>query len=319
MDILKKAKQKIFKDFFAKDKGIIGVGIGKKIVGGKETDELSVRVYVLEKKDNPKFFIPPEIEIDGVKVKTDVIVMRMPKVQDVYTQRIRPLIAGYSVGHKDITAGTIGGFVKYGDKICILSNNHVLANSNNGKIGDEILQPGTADSGTVELDTVAHLTKFAEIKLIGKFAFNNGLYTEEDFNKVDCAIAELVDGIDFVNRTEEFQMPKIITDAVINMPVKKCGRTTGFTYGKITDINLLTVVQYDSRKYGLFDGQLLIQEVNGGEFSAGGDSGSMIVTEDGANMVGLLFAGGSFEDGTLVTIANHIDDVFSALGIETIT
>ncbi|NQU97374.1 MAG: hypothetical protein HQ548_07005, partial [Chloroflexi bacterium] len=45
-------------------------------------------------------------------------------------------------------------------------------------------------------------------------------------------------------------------------------------------------------------------------FSAGGDSGSLIVTEDGNNPVALLFAGSKF-----YTVANPIGDVLDAFGV----
>ena len=53
--------------------------------------------------------------------------------------KLRPAPCGCSIGHKDITAGTQGCLLYYGDKQVILSNNHVLARSNKGKIGDAIL------------------------------------------------------------------------------------------------------------------------------------------------------------------------------------
>ena len=50
--------------------------------------------------------------------------------------------------------------------------------------------------------------------------------------------------------------------------------------------------------------------VNSPSFSAGGDSGSLIVTQSAAQPVGLLFAGSS-----TTTIANPIGDVTTALGV----
>ena len=63
------------------------------------------------------------------------------------TKYIRPAPGGVSIGHKDITAGTLGMLVqdKETGEILILSNNHILANSNDAKIGDRIMQPGPHD------------------------------------------------------------------------------------------------------------------------------------------------------------------------------
>src|SRR3546814_8585733 len=49
-----------------------------------------------------------------------------------YTARERPARSGISIGHPAITAGTLGGLVRDGETgaVAMLSNNHVLANSN---------------------------------------------------------------------------------------------------------------------------------------------------------------------------------------------
>jgi hypothetical protein len=87
------------------------------------------------------------------------------------------------------------------------------------------------------------------------------------------------------------------------MSVAKSGRTTGFTTGTISSINTSVSVQYQrgcgqGKKFNVsFTGQIVIGP---GSFSAGGDSGSLIVTNNSAhNPVGLLFAGSSS-----ATIAN---------------
>jgi len=58
------------------------------------------------------------------------------------------LLIGASAGHFDTIGGTLGCFVTMmndGDHSPrILSNNHVLANENRGKSGDDIVQRRTA-------------------------------------------------------------------------------------------------------------------------------------------------------------------------------
>src|SRR5438309_2051812 len=49
--------------------------------------------------------------------------------------------------------------VGVGGRRVVLSNNHILANSNAARIGDPILQPGPADAGTRD-DTIATLERF---------------------------------------------------------------------------------------------------------------------------------------------------------------
>src|SRR5437764_665059 len=66
-----------------------------------------------------------------------------------FRQREKPALGGSSVGHVNVTAGTLGCLVMLeDDSLCILSNNHVLANVNQASVGDKIVQPGKADGGT---------------------------------------------------------------------------------------------------------------------------------------------------------------------------
>jgi len=102
---------------------------------------------------------------------------------------------------------------------------------------------------------------------------------------------------------------KATSNATVGMRVQKYGRTTGLTKGRVQGINATLNVQYDLG-VARFVGQVVI---GGGGFSAGGDSGSLIVVQNGSeagNPVGLLFAGGGG-----YTIANPIDDVLNRFGI----
>lgn len=105
-----------------------------------------------------------------------------------------------------------------------------------------------------------------------------------------------------------------IVNPTVGMAVAKSGRTTGFTTGTVTSINTSVAVQYTQTCGGggkkstvTFTNQIVI---GSSTFSAGGDSGSLIVTNNAAhNPVGLLFAGSSTS-----TIANPIGQVLTRLG-----
>jgi hypothetical protein len=91
----------------------------------------------------------------------------------------------------------------------------------------------------------------------------------------------------------------------------KYGRTTGPTSGMVKGINVIVNVQYDADNVARFVGQILI---SGGNFSAGGDSGSLVVlSAKGASdrkPVGLLFAGGNH-----FALANPIDAVLTRFAV----
>lgn len=227
-----------------------------------------------------------------------------------YRKRIRPLEIGTSIAHKDVTAGTIGAFVKKGRDGAwyILSNNHVLANVNDARIGDEILQPGPADGGRLrEADIVAHLSKFVPISFTRR-------------NAVDCAIAKVKEGVsviaDRIHGLGEFRGPRE-EDVEIHMDVQKLGRTTGRTKGRISAVALDDVSVDMETGIAVFDNQIEIESTHPTKpFCLGGDSGSVIFDSDN-RAAALLFAG-SEEGGAGnlgLTFANPIAAVISALGI----
>lgn len=245
--------------------------------------------------------------LDGVPVITHVSGLLMALSDP--TTRLRPAPMGYSVGHPQITAGSIGARVVDGSgNRYLLSNNHVLANSNNASIGDPEYQPGPYDGGTAA-DQVATLSAFKQIN------FSGGT------NTIDAAIA--ITSTPLVDNTtpadDGYGQPSADiygdanhdgtfdnTSALLGLNVQKYGRTTQLTHGQITGINGQVSVCYEvllgilCTKSATYTDQLIVTP---GAFSGGGDSGSLIVSDDGGrNPVGLLFAGSSSE-----TIANRID------------
>ena len=253
-------------------------------------------------------------ELEGVPV-TEQVTGRIMALSDP-TQRRRPAPMGYSVGHFAITAGTIGARVRDAQgRVYILSNNHVLANTNNASIGDRELQPGPFDGGTTA-DQIATLSDFQTILFNGSS------------NTIDAAIAlSSVDVLDnAVPSDDGYGMPSstiygdangdgMIDDrnALLGLNVQKYGRTTKLTHGQITGVNATVTVCYAAdgfvcTKSARFVDQLIISPAG---FSNGGDSGSLIVTDDGnVNPVALLFAGSA-----TVTIGNRIDLVLNRFGV----
>ena len=220
------------------------------------------------------------------------------------TERCRPAHIGQSTGHPDITAGTIGARVTDGSDVYALSNNHVYADENLASIGDAVIQPGTFDGGSLDADGIGTLDDFEPI-----------VFSTSANNVMDVAIA-LTSIADLGNATlsDGYGVPKSTTiEASINQKVKKYGRTTGETKGQVFAINAIVNVGY-STGVARFVNQIIITP---GSFSAGGDSGSLIVVDgkgknkaDDRKPVGLLFAGSSF-----ATIANPIDAVLTRFGV----
>jgi len=216
----------------------------------------------------------------------------------------RPVPIGVSTGHPAITAGTIGARVTDGSAVYALSNNHVYADENSGITNvDAVIQPGTYDGGSSPADNIGILVDYEPIN----FGPPN--------NTIDAAIALTTDGdVGKATPSDGYGMPKSATaQAQINQKVMKYGRTTGLTTGSVYAINATVDVQY-SAGVARFENQIVVQP---GSFSAGGDSGSLIVVNgkgpfknDDRKPVGLLFAGSPF-----FTIANPIDPVLARFGV----
>ncbi len=215
----------------------------------------------------------------------------------------RPVPIGVSTGHPAITAGTIGCrvFKTAGGSVYALSNNHVYANENAASIGDSVIQPGTYDGGSTSTDVIGSLSAFKTIIFGGS--------PQNPPNKIDAAIALSDSGsLGTDTPTGAYGTPDSLPVLpALSMAVTKTGRTTGETFGTITGINAKASVQYSSG-LGRFQDQIIISP---GSFSAGGDSGSLIVTDNATRSpVGLLFAG-----STSITIGNRIGNVLTEFGI----
>jgi hypothetical protein len=223
--------------------------------------------------------------------------------------RLRPTPGGMSVGHFKITAGTVG-CLAFGRtsprnaRVLILSNNHVLANSNNAAYGDCICQPGPADGGTCPADQIAILERFTPITFGGAANYVDCATAWAWPDRVRTDLVYLAGGV-----PNYFRISNSPVAPYLGMPVGKSGRTTQVTSGRVTAIGASLWVNYNG-SYAWFTDQIAVQAYSG-DFSLGGDSGSTIWTWDTARRpIGLLFAG-----GTGTTFANRIDRVLTALDI----
>ena len=231
-------------------------------------------------------------------------------IQDHQLSQSRPVQLGTSGGNINdrstmwCCSGTLGALVNLGGVQYILSNNHVLARTNEGETGDAITQPGLIDESPVcaqkPADAVANLSTFVPIN------FKKGTS-----NTVDAAIARVVDGkVDTHGTIMGIGTLNGTATPSLNSTVRKSGRTTGVTTGTLAAVGVTINVKYGSqcgggRGTGTFRNQIRITD---GTFSDSGDSGSLIVTMDApAKAVGLLFAGGSND-----TFANPIQAVLDA-------
>lgn len=264
--------------------------------------------------------------LDGVPV---VVQNTGPFVAEDHAEGefLRPVPIGvsssneFSINFPFISSGTLGARLvddkgtatTDDDDYFAISNNHVFANENGSSgagIPSPVIQPGRADGGSAPTDTIGTLFAYVPIE-----------FNRRASNLVDVAIAVIEtdgEGVLLVGTAtpgDGYGEPS--TDNLecvgncsnlLGTLVKKYGRTTELTHGKITGVNAITIIRYDSGQ-AKFVHQLVIDPVAPtSDVSAGGDSGSLWVTEVGEDPVGLHFAGGGS-----VGIANRIDLVFDEL------
>ena len=302
--------------------GVTGVGIGYKIVKGVKTDELSIRVYVSEKKDAkdvPKNELVPK-EIKGVK--TDVIQRKFVlhplrlRLQDLEikadTGNYDPLKGGISIGPcrsiyltpPDVDTpgyyvfvGTLGAIVKDNDTNdpMLLSNFHVMCVDNGWSVGDDMTQPSRVDGGNCPANVVGELQRAS----LG--------------GQVDCAVASHT-ARGYSCSIEEIGWVAGKATASVGLTVRKRGRTTGLTYGTVDTVNLTVSINYgDGLGTVTLTNQIGIDvdPAKSAKFGDHGDSGSVVV-DNNRRVVGLYFAG---DDTGSYGVANPIQAVLDALNV----
>jgi hypothetical protein len=295
---------------------IVGVGLGTSESPASlsaEPGSTGLNIYVVEPTsiDEVKAVLVDSMGVSAASsdnVPVNVIVTGIIDAQQ-HRFKMRPAPGGISIGHPRVTAGTLGCLAYRPNRVLVLSNNHVIANSNDARFGDHITQPGRVDGGVAPADTIAILERFVPINFAGAC------------NYVDCATGwawpdrvrkELV----YLRggKPDFFNISSLIRTPVTGMIVGKSGRTTQLTQGRITDTSVTVRVNYGAGRVALFCDQIAVRGLSG-DFSAGGDSGSVIWTWDNQrNPVGLLFAGGGG-----ITFANKMGRVLSALDIRLYT
>jgi hypothetical protein len=212
--------------------------------------------------------------------------------------------------------GTLGALVSRGGNQYILSNSHILARNDDAVLGEAIIQPALLDSScsAAASNTVANLSQFVNLE-----------NPPSGQTIVDAALAQVVAGsVDplgtilelgsSANGSAPTDGPPHAGSGVapsVNGLVAKSGRTTGLTCSSIAAINVTANIQYQK---GCGTGTTFnvtfsdLVDIHDSVFSAEGDSGALIVTQDTSDPVALLLASSDTD-----TLGNSISDVLRSL------
>lgn len=303
-----------FEDLLLMRQHVVGVAISQKIKAGQKRLEPCLSIFVTEKVDKKELSIDDLIPAQIGGFTTDVVESGSVVAGGLYRtcftsnrhsqrpislrQRKRPVEGGFSIGHYQTKGGTMATAVFDADPIptilpryYMLSNNHILANSNNAAIGDPILQPASMDGGKLPADVVAHLSRFIPLHFDGHPNIVDAALAEGDFHELDREIAR-------IGYVRSVQPPQL------NKAVQKTGRTTCHTQGKIIGLNATFNVQYGGQRIAKMCHQIVTTKM-----SDGGDSGSLLCDMHG-NAIGMMCAAAD-----QITLYNDIRYVQDLLGI----
>ncbi len=280
------------------DPNLVGAGIAEKLVEGQPAGELALVFYVRRKAPldelSPTAWIPPLVlGGDGRAVHTDVV--EVGDIQPQLNVTPPPLRCGYSCGHAEGQAGSLGALVQRDGATHILSNSHVLARAGLAQLGDPVVFPGPQDGGRAPGDVVARLSAVVPWRIDSAFV-----------NIADAALAEVVPA--YLASAQAVipgaRLPLRVAAPRRGMQVGKRGRTSGDTEAVVLDVDFRLRMPYAGVGEIGFKGQ-----VRCGRYTQDGDSGAVVVDLDSGAIVGLHFAG----SGT-ASVFTPMATVMEALG-----
>jgi len=304
--------------------GVVKIRHGTKVTGGVDTGKPAIIIAVKQKKDVSALAVGEVLPRTFNGLPTDVVeestiraledIPDTPPLNPNRKKYYRPAFGGLSVGHEDITAGTLGCVVMRDEQRYILSNKHVLGNCNEGKIGDPIYQPGPYDGHMAQKHLLTYyrygcrlqyvntpsqcsisnifinrLNKLAEklgrqtrFKAVVEYPVNytdwacGGPVTEEE-------VINYIPGIGSVHHV-------MLTPPFAGLALRYAGRTSGFKRGFVTATDVTIRVEMGDGNDAIFCDQIEFQPP-----PLPGDSGSAIIVDShdipDNIMFGLLFAG----------------------------
>jgi hypothetical protein len=302
------------------------VGVGVEFgANGQLADDLALVVYTKSEiagwEDNIAGFFPSLVPNVVVKWRRTGTFQPLAAAQPAL---VRPATPGMSIGPDALPAlaGTLGAVVQNAAGLqFILSCNHVLAPDNRSEPGLKILQPSLVANPAGSLNnviaTMGTLDLFCQLQALP--TVSNG----------DFAIAQIT-GPGVVQAATPPGMPRLASAQPLspadfqqnhsNKKLFKYGGATQLTTGRLITLDADFTLLYEGFIAGFQQKYIVVSDdQRKPHFAEPGDSGSLVVTEDGF-AVGLAFAidqnvqGGPDTVG-LDTVVCPLDQLFGQLGL----
>lgn len=253
--------------------GVCAVGIGHKVTKGIDTGEDAICVFVEHKRPVREMSLEDTIPKQVEGIQTDVIEIG-GEIKPMHKKKHRPLVGGISGKVEGGSACSIGLIVFKDGKPYALTNEHCVhyPSGQNNK-GKNFIQPSPYDGGNTT----------DKIGIIN----TDPIIRNDKTNKIDSCLIPLdtdykTEVLNYGSYKKQWVEPKVGT------PFVKIGRTTGTTYGVISHTNVTAMVNYKGSlgTCSFFPCVFALQ--NNYDIVNGGDSGSIILNEDG--IIGQTFA-----------------------------
>lgn len=287
--------------------GVVGIGIG--YANGKDRKGgCCIILYTIDASAAVKRKCPHCVTLRKTKARGRVSVpvrtitsgrccchdnVRPTAGGSTYRRRIRPVIAGFSVGYPG-ASGTVGLIVSSASSAAqryLLSNNHVL-NKNNSNGYTETIQPGGADGGRSGRDRIGRLYRYVPLR-------------KNADNYIDAALS--------IPTTNRLLAPRYATvggvpghvrSYAVGSRFKKVGRTSGRVSGIVESIHTDIDVDYGNHG-GLGTIRFRNQTVVRGSVpvSLPGDSGSVWLTSN--NLAAAVNFAGSADGRLSISFPVH--------------
>jgi hypothetical protein len=278
-------------------------GLAVQSVGFEEgSKDPAVHIYLTRRVSRQQLKSLPK-EVDGVPVKVHKMEpITVPEAMASSTNRGNifelgdRVCCGSSCGPtSERGAGTLGAIVGIGARrdLYLLSNNHVLSGCNHVPHNQPILAPASMDGRP---DAVAP-HEIGRHHMLHELRSGNPHFVAP--GGIDLALGRVSNQSAVSSwegdRADGYDTPSAISEPASLQRVKKVGRTTGLTFGEVeAHINTPTPITYNAKHFKgtvWFKDIWTVRALDGEQFVLPGDSGSLVVSEDGHSAVGVVFAG----------------------------
>lgn len=263
------------RDKILNKKDVVAYGVGTKYTKGFDTGRQAICVFVKKKLPEAMLLAEEKISKKLGGFETDVFECGEIIPMTGHRGRHRPVQGSISGKVSGGTSCTLGLVVYKNGKKGIWTNEH-CAHFQKDRTGSHFLQPSPGDGG-LNQDSIGIITDPPRI-------------SNDKINKIDGIFIPLsVEGETKIFNHGDY--PKKWVEPRLGLKIWKIGRTTGRTEAVITHINMTANVNFGGNLgvNRFFPTFFAIQ--NNWDFIAGGDSGSIVMCEEG--VVGQVFSAAS--------------------------